>query len=64
MYLFIFRITADLNKLHTVKQRSWNGLYVVGGGDKEHLRQIHGNLHIMILEPVVLLRIQHLQKSR
>ena len=63
MFLLIAGIAGNLNDLHPVHQRPGNGLKIIGSGDKQHLRQIHRQLHVMIGEPAVLLGIQYLQKG-
>ena len=64
VHLLIGRIAAHLDELHPVQQGPGNGLHIVGGGNKQHLGQIHRQLHIVITELVILLRIQHLQQGR
>ena len=54
MPLFIFCITADFNDLHPIQQRSGDRLKVICRGDKENLRQIQGDLHIIISEFYIL----------
>ena len=62
MFFFIFSITADLNDLHTIKKRPWNPLDIICSCNKQHFGKILGNFHIVVIEMVVLLRVQYLQK--
>ena len=62
MKLFIFGITVDLNDLHTIQQRPWDGLGSIGSRNEKNLRKIHGNLHIVIPESHILPTVKHLQK--
>ena len=62
MFLLIFRISRDFHQLHTVKKRSRDSLNIICSSNKQYLGKILGNLHIVIIELTVLLRIQNLQK--
>ena len=57
-------IAGQLNDVHTVQQRPRDHTGVVGRGDKQYVAQVKGKIDIMILEGIVLLRIQHLQQRR
>ena len=60
MEFLIFRIAGNLYDFHTVQQRPWDGLGGIGGGNKQNLRQVHGNFHIMVPELGILRPVQHL----
>ncbi len=62
--LFLQGIAAQLNNIHTVIKRAWNPGGIVGGGDKEHLAQVKGQVYVVIRKLPVLLWVQHLQQSR
>ena len=64
LHLLLIGITGELNHLHAVQQGPGDCVRGVGGGDEHHLPQVHGNLQKMVPEGVVLLAVQHLQKSR
>ncbi len=61
--LFILGIAGDLDDFHPVHQCPGNLLGIVGRGDKEHLGEILGQLHVVVRKVAVLLRIQYLQQS-
>ena len=50
LHLFLVRIAGKLNDLHTVKQRTRNGVGRVGGRDEQNAAQIDRDLQIMIAE--------------
>ena len=56
------RIAGQFDHVHTVQQRGRDGVQVIGRGDEEHIAQIKGNVQIVVLEALVLLRIQGLQQ--
>ena len=62
--LLLLRIALQAQNLHAVLQRGRNGVQHVGGGHKQHLRQVVIHVKVMILEGGVLLRVQHLQQRR
>ena len=55
-------IPRELDDLHTVQQRFRDRIGRVRRADKQNVRQVIGNIHIVIREAEVLLRIQHLQQ--
>ena len=61
--LFFRDIAAYLNQLHTVQQRLGNRVQVIGGRDKHNFAQVIIYIQIIVMESVVLLRIQHLKQS-
>ena len=62
--LFLVRIARELDDLHAVEQRARDGVKRVGRQDEKHIRQVDRDLHEVIAEVVVLLRIEHLQQRR
>jgi len=64
MEFFIFRVTADFDHFHTIKQRTRNRLQRICRRNKKHFRQIKRNFQIMISELMILFVVQHFQKSR
>ena len=61
--LFDRRISVKLNDLHPVQQRLWNRVRRVCRADEQHIRQVVGDVHVVIRKGVVLLRIQNLQQG-
>ena len=64
MFLLILRIAWNFHQLHTVKKRSRDSLYVIGRCNKQYFGKILRDLHIVIVELTVLLRIKDFQKCR
>ena len=60
--LLAFRVSGQPNDLHAVEQRSRN-VHGVRGADEEHVGKIVVHLEIVIVERVVLLRVEHLQQA-
>ena len=54
-------VTTHLDKLHTVEQGARNGVKVVGGSNKQHARKVEINIEIVVVEGIVLLRIEHFE---
>ena len=61
--LFHARIAGKLNNIHTVQQRTRNGIRSIGRGDKQHIAQVKRDIQIVILERDVLLRVQRFQQG-
>ena len=64
MEFLVSSIAADFNKLHTVKQWTWNIACVICCGYEQNLGQIQRQFHIVISEMAVLLWVQYFQKCR
>ena len=60
--LFFFRVAGHFDDLQTVQQRPGNGVHGVGGGDEHDLAQVEGQLHVVVAESEILLRVQHFQQ--
>ena len=61
--LFVLGVAGQANDLHPVQQRRRHG-QGIGGGDEKHVRKVVVDLKIMIVEGVVLFRVQNLQQRR
>ena len=64
MELFLTRVAVDLDNLHSVPERSGNAAEVVRRCDEHDIRQIKGNVDIVVYKFIVLLDIQNLEKRR
>ena len=62
-YFLLHDIATHLDQLHTVQQRLGNRVQVIGGRDKHNFAQVIIYIQIIVMESVVLLRIQHLKQS-
>src|SRR3990167_5067864 len=60
---FGFGVARQANNLHAVQQRRRN-VHGVGRAEEHHVRQIVIDLQIVIVEVVILLRIEHLEQRR
>ena len=56
-------VSGKLDDLHSVEQRLRDRIDGVCGTDKEHIRQIVRDIHIVVCKGMILLRVQHLQKG-
>src|SRR5262249_6572632 len=61
---FLLGITLELDDLHAVAQGLGNGIEHVGRSDKQYLRQIEGNVEVVVTESRVLFRIQNFEQRR
>ena len=62
MELLVLRIAVYLDQLHTVKQGTWDILCGICGCNKQNLRQVKRNFHIMIAKPHVLFSIKYFKQ--
>ena len=62
--LLLRYVSAHFNKFHTVEQRTRYSVEVVGGCNEEHLREVVVNIKIVVVEGVVLFRVEHLKQGR
>src|SRR4030042_2581029 len=62
--LLVFAVAGEFEGLHSIPKRRRNGIEHVRSSDKHHLRQIVGDIDIVIGEGKVLLWIQYLQECR
>ena len=61
--LLVLGVAGKSDHFHPVEQRRGN-VERVGGGDKHHVGKVVIDLDIMVLEGVVLLRIEHFEQRR
>jgi len=61
--LLVFRVARQTNHFHAVEQSRWH-IERVRRGDEHHAREIEIDLEIVILESMVLFRIQYLEQRR
>ncbi len=62
--LLELEIPGEADDLHPVDQRGRNRVERVAGGDEHDLREIEVDLEVVIVERVVLLGVEHLEKRR
>src|SRR6266487_89009 len=60
--LLLKHIARKINNIHAVSKGSRYLVLHIPGADEEHLREIVGNLQVVIGKGVILLRIQHFQQ--
>ena len=60
---FLFCVPRDSNDFHAVAEGRKNRINHVGSRDKHDVAQVDGHPQIMVTERMVLLWIQHLEKS-
>ncbi len=61
MHLLVLGIAGDADDLHAVHQRRRN-VERVRRRNEHHVREVVIDLEVMVVEGVVLLRIQHLEQ--
>ena len=64
LHLFLSNVATNLNQFHTVKQSRRDGSQVIGCSDEHHFGQIIIHIQIVVMERMVLFRIQHFQHCR
>ena len=62
LQLFLVGVAAQFDQLHTVEERSGNGVGSIGSSDEHDAAEVNRQLHEMVAERAVLLGIQHLKK--
>src|SRR5215510_4628931 len=62
--LFPLAVPLDTNNFHSIKQRLADRVQRIRRRDEEYLRQIEGQIQIMITERMILCRIQYLKQRR
>ena len=60
--LLISRVSVEPNHFHTVEEWSWNGLGHVCRCNEQNMREIEFDIQIMILEGMILRRVQHFEQ--
>src|SRR5665648_923939 len=61
--LLLDRVPGEEDDLHAVAQRSRDGFELVGRGDEQHLAEVERQVHVVVAEGDVLLRVEHLEQS-
>ncbi|MNO77287.1 hypothetical protein D3C76_683900 [compost metagenome] len=61
--LFIFGVAGQTNHLHPIEQRRRN-VHGIGGAQEHHVGQVVVDFQVMVVEVVVLLRVEHFQQRR
>ena len=62
--LLLVGVARQLDDLHPVEQRAWDGARGVGGGDEEDVGQVERQLDEVVAEGAVLFGVQDLQQGR
>ena len=62
--LFFRDIAAYFNQLHTIQQRSGDGIQIVGSSDEHHFGQIIVHVQKVIMKCSVLFRVKHFEEGR
>src|SRR5215213_2295095 len=62
--LFSLGVTGETKYLESILKRRWNRMQDVGSGDEKYFREIVFNVEIVILERMVLFRIEHFEQCR
>ena len=57
-------VAAYFYQLHTVEERTRNDAQVIGCGDEEHLGEVVIHIEIVVVEGIVLFRVQHFEQGR
>ena len=63
-HFFLGDVSAHLNQFHTVQQRLRDGSQVVCRSNEHHIRQVVVHVDVVVVERIVLFRIQHFQHRR
>ncbi len=58
------RVARDADDLHAVAERRGDGVADVRGRDEHHLREVVGDLEVVVAEGVVLLGVEDLEERR
>ena len=56
-------VACKLDHLAAIDERCWHCLETVCGADESHLRKIQRQIHVVIFELGVLLRVEKLEKG-
>ncbi len=64
LLLFLGEVAAEFYYLHTVEQRRRHGGERVGRGDEQDVGEVEVQIHVVVVEMEILLRVQHLQQGR
>ena len=64
LYLLFGKITAYLNKFHAVEQGRGNTAKIIGCGYEHYIRQVVVDVKEIVMECIVLFRVEYLKKCR
>ena len=59
---FLGDVTGQAQRLHAIEERRGNGIELVGGTHKQHLRQVHAQIEIVVEKLAVLLGIERFEQ--
>ncbi len=62
LHFFLERVAVHLDDLHAVAQRRMDGAEGVCRGHEHHAAEVVLHLHVVVVEGVVLLRVQHFEE--
>ena len=62
--LLLVRVAGELDHVHPVEQRPRDRVERVRGADEEHLREVVGQVEIVVAEARVLLGVEHFEHRR
>ncbi len=62
--LLVLGVAGQGDDLHPVAERSRDRVEEVAGGDEQHLAEVERHLQVVVLERVVLLRVEDLEQGR
>ena len=61
-FLLLRQIAFHFDNFHAVEQGARNGLQTVGRGDEEHLGEVEVEVQIVVVESIVLLRVEYFEQ--
>ena len=64
MHLLVLGVARESDDLHAVAERRDDRVLDVRGGNEDHLREVVGNLEVVVAERVVLLGVKDLEERR
>ena len=62
LQFLLLDVARDLDDFHSILERARDFVQHVGGADEHDVRQIVVEVHVMVVEAVILLRVEHLEK--
>ena len=60
---FLGQVAAEVYDFKTVKQRLLQGAERIGRGNKQHMRQVVVDVNVIVVEKLVLLRVEYFKQS-
>ena len=64
LQFFLGQVAAHLDEFHAVEQRGRNRTDVVGRGDEHDVRHVVVHIDVVVVESLVLLRVEHFEQGR